>query len=393
MLTCAVAALAAPQKAVAPSVRASFDAAVDTYETDERDEGVVGGAVALTVRNGILFERDYGLRDRSAGLPVDRDTVWHWASVTKVFTAIAAMQLVERGKLSLDDSVAKYVPEVALVHDPFGDPRAITIRQLLTHSAGFRGPTWPWNADGAEDAPSWQLHEPKTWEQIAAMMRYSAIEFAPGSKASYSNLGMSLLGRVVEVVSGDSIGVYIDKNVLKPLRMTHSYFNATPWLLRPERSHNYVVRNGATTDLGAEVETGATLANGGLNGTMADMARFVAFLLGVPAAYPVIKRETLARMLEPQLVFEKDDRRTVSIGLGFFVVDERDASGRVHRYFGHSGFQQGHRTSLYISADGSGAFIFAANTARTGQGNPSPGKLRIALVDRVFSLMRKRAGQ
>lgn len=386
-----LAVVAAPAVARPRAAPATFAPAVDQYERDADKEGVVGGSVALIDRRGLIAERDHGFRDVTANLHVDPDTIWHWASVTKVFTAIAAMQLVERGELSLDDPVVKYVPEFGRVHDPFGPVSRITIRHLLTHSAGLRGATWPWNADGEAAASDWQRHEPQNWSQIAAMMPYTGIEFEPGTKASYSNLGLSVLGRVVEVITNDTIGVRIDKEILKPLGMTRSYFNATPWLLRPERSHNYVVQGGQRTDLGAEVDTGATIANGGLNGPMSDMARFVAFLLGAPDIYPVLKRETLESMLKPQLLFEKDERRSVWIGLGFFVVEEREAGGGVHRYFGHSGFQQGHRTSLYLSQDGTGAFVFAANTATRG-GNPSPSTLRVRLVDQVFPAMRAAGG-
>ena len=84
--------------------------------------------------------------DREACRSTD-DTIYHWASITKTFTGIAIMQLRDRGLLSLDDPVVKYVPELALAHDPFGNIADIKIRHMMSHSAGFRAATWPWGGD------------------------------------------------------------------------------------------------------------------------------------------------------------------------------------------------------------------------------------------------------
>ena len=151
--------------------------------------------------------------------PVDAETAYNWASITKTMTAIAILQLRDRGQLSLDDPAVRYIPELREVHDPDGPVDAITIRQLLTHSAGFRNPTWPWDCDDATNC-DWQLFEPTKWAQVAAMLPYTHIAFKPGSRWSYSNLGYVFLGQVIERLSGDDFEVYVDKNILKPLGMT-----------------------------------------------------------------------------------------------------------------------------------------------------------------------------
>jgi CubicO group peptidase (beta-lactamase class C family) len=383
------ACMAFPARAQEPAV-AAFERAVGGYETKLEAEQVVGGAVALVLPDGGIVQRHHGYADRDAGIRVDDNTLFHWASVTKLFTSIAAMQLVERGLLDLDDPVTDHVPAFARVDNPFGAPRGITIRHLLTHSSGLRGATWPWNADGAGTSPRWQPHEPRDWSQIEAMFPYTGLSFQPGSKASYSNLGISILGRVVEVVSGEGMETYIDKNVLRPLDMHRTYFDTTPWHLAPFRVHGYRAADDGILDLGPDLQTGATNANGGLNGPMADMATFVRWLMTGAVSARVLQPATLDRMIAPQLEFARDDRRTISMGLGFFVVDERGPEGETHRYFGHSGFQAGHRSSLYIAADGSGAFIFAANTVSEG-GNSSAGELRIAMVDEVWPQLRQGA--
>ena len=107
----------------------------------------------------------------------------------------------------------------------------------MTHSAGFRAPTWPWGGD-----KPWHPFEPKRYEQLVAMLPYTEILFQPGSRHSYSNPGIVFLGRIIEQLTGDDFEVYVDKNILKPLEMHRSYFDRSPYHLLAHRSHGYVQR-------------------------------------------------------------------------------------------------------------------------------------------------------
>jgi CubicO group peptidase (beta-lactamase class C family) len=182
------------------SVQGAWKETVDDYHAALRSEGAVGSSVYLVHRGRIVQKDHFGHADLASKRPVDDNTIYHWASITNTFTGIALMQLRDRGLVSLDDPVTKYIPELRAVHNVHGSMDAITLRQLMSHSAGFRRGTWPWG--GQLD---WHPHEPKSWQQLVAMMPYTEIEFAPGSKYSYSNLGITLVGRVVEIVSGDDI--------------------------------------------------------------------------------------------------------------------------------------------------------------------------------------------
>ena len=96
------------------------------------------------MRDGkVLARYDDGFADRVRERRVDAQTIFHWGSITKTLTAISIMQLRDRGKLSLDDKVMRWVPELRAIHDPYGMIDSITIRMLLSHSAGFQNPTWP----------------------------------------------------------------------------------------------------------------------------------------------------------------------------------------------------------------------------------------------------------
>ena len=158
------------------------------------DSDHVVGASVVYVRDGRVVTRyDAGMQDRAAGVRVDSQTIYHWGSITKSLTAIAIMQLRDRGKLSLDDKLVRWVPELHAMHDPYGMIDSITLRMVLSHTAGFQNPTWPYTK-----GRSWEPFEPTTWNQLVAMMPYQQLEFRPGSRYGYSNPGFIYLARVIE---------------------------------------------------------------------------------------------------------------------------------------------------------------------------------------------------
>jgi CubicO group peptidase (beta-lactamase class C family) len=152
------------------------------YQKELKDAEIVGSSFVFLKDNKIVFEKHYGSANLEKKQPVDAHTIYHWASNTKPFTGIAIMQLRDRGLLKLDDPVTKYLPELREVHNAFGSMDDITIRHLMTHSAGFRNPTWPWDK-GAD----WEPFEPTEYSQLVAMFPFTEILFKPGSKFSYSN--------------------------------------------------------------------------------------------------------------------------------------------------------------------------------------------------------------
>jgi len=357
-----------PREPAPPGWKAAWDAAAGGFRRDLAAEGVVGGAAAFCHDGALLGFEPYGFQELATRRPIDIETIYHWASITKTFTAIAFMQLRDRGLVSPDEPAVKYCPELAAVHDPFGRIDQITLAHLLSHSSGLRASTFPWGGD-----KPWEPHEPAQWSTIADMMPYTEIEFQPGSKYSYSNLGMSLIGRVIEAVSGDIYQQYVIKNVLMPLDMSRTYFDQTPYFLLPHRSHSYFVDAGAVTDNGAEVLTGATVANGGLNAPIGDFVKYTSFLLGLGDAKRnaiVLSAKTLQEMCTPRLPAEKLGEDQVYIGLGFFVVDHKLANGRMTRYAGHGGFQIAFHTDFQVNFDSGCAFMAGVNSV--GRHVPSP---------------------
>ncbi len=327
------------------------------FKTQCKAAGIVGASLGFMHRGKTLGLTTWGFADLATKRPVDADTIYHWASITKTFTGIAVMQLRDRGRLQLDQAILDYVPELRQVHNPFGPMRAITLRHLLSHSAGFRGPTWPWGGD-----KPWHPHEPTRFSQLLAMLPYTEIEFRPGSRYSYSNPGIVFLGRVIEELSGDDYEVYMDKNVLKPLGMHRSYFDLTPYHLQPDRSNSYRIGPDGPTANGIDFDTGVTVSNGGLNAPIPDMARYLTFLTGTAEADSdqarVLSRSSLEQMWQPVVPTSGKD----SVGLAFFIMQR----GK-RRYIGHTGGQRDFVSFFYVHPETQTAGIAAFNSSTGGQ--------------------------
>jgi CubicO group peptidase (beta-lactamase class C family) len=374
------AAATLPAQAPAPFEFASAWREVEAgFHRACEQHGVVGGSLLFVRGSDELGFCAHGFADREQKRAVGRDTIFHWASCTKTFTGIALMQLRDRGLLRLDQPAVDFAPELRAVHDPFGDVSAITLRHLLTHSSGFRGATWPWGGD-----KDWHPHEPTEWSQLVAMMPYTEVEFAPGSKFSYSNPGIVFAARAIPKLTGDEYEVYTEKNVLRPLGMGRSYFDRTPWHLQQSRAHSYDGKDAATSkDLGPDFDTGITVSNGGLNAPLPDMAKYLAFLLGTAGgdAAAVLARKSLEEMWQPVLpISAQGAAGGEQIGLCFFVMD-RDGS----RFAGHTGGQQCFVTFFYVHPESGTGALGAFNSSGAG---PAMAEARRLCMEKLSLPMR-----
>lgn len=337
-----------------------------------REEGVVGSSLEVRHRGRSCGRIHYGHADLDSARATGNDTIYHWASNTKMLLGVAVLQLRDLGLISLDDPIVRYLPAARAIHNPFGDMEQITLRHLLTHSSGLRSPTFPWRGNN-----DWAPHEPAQWAQVEAMMPYTNIEFAPGSRTQYSNLGSSMLGRMIEVVTGDHIESYLTKNVLMPLGMSRSYFDVSPRHLLPQRSNNYLLRDGQPRAQGLDFDTGATVANGGLNAPFADIARFADFLLGLNDTGhhdTVLSRATLQEMFQPRLAMESGTSEGWQMGYKFWSRPVPGGDGI--QMVGHTGGQMAFTTFIYVLPGQGLSVIYANNTL-----DPAAADQRRALVD------------
>jgi CubicO group peptidase (beta-lactamase class C family) len=339
-------------------------------------EGVVGASLWFFRGEEELGRVFHGYADLASKRPVDAQTIWHWASNTKTLTGIAIMQLRDRGRLNLDDPVVRHVPELREVHNPYGPVEDVTLRHLLSHSAGFRASTWPWGGD--ED---WHPYEPTRWAQLVAMMPYTEVMFEPGSRFSYSNPGILFLGKVIERFSGDDWEVYVDKNILRPLGMQRSYFDITPYHLIGYRSNNYRIEDGRPVANGLDFDTGITVSNGGLNAPVPDIARYIAFLSGARPMDVVLARASLEEMWRPVVrAAEAPAGGQESVGLTFFISEWPNL-----RLVGHTGSQRAFQSFFYVDPETGAASIGVFNTDAGSRGRPHTREI----IDRIRGMLVK----
>ncbi len=356
---------------VAAQAPARWSAAVAAFDNVIAVDSVVGATLVLVRDGQVTLRHDVGMQDRAGKVAVSPQTIFHWGSITKTLTAVGIMQLRDRGLLSLDDPITKWIPELRQVHNVYGSMDAITIRMLLSHSSGFQNPTWPYRK-----YTSWEPFEPTRWEQLLAMMPYQQVLFQPGSRFGYSNPAYIYLGRVIEAITGDPWQSYVYKNIWLPLGITGSYFNLTPWHLAAHRSHNYtLVEDSAyrgrevVFDNGSEFNPGITIPNGGWNAPVSDLVKWVRFLSGAGTDRPqqrvdavVLQRSTLEEMWRAVVPVDSVEQ----MGLGFFIAQQGEA-----RRVGHTGEQAGFRSFFYFNPATKLGVIGVVNTTNDVRGRAS----------------------
>jgi CubicO group peptidase (beta-lactamase class C family) len=264
-----------PPRFVDPERRAKITAQLPQIEQIFRDwmkeAKVPGVAVAIVVDGETISAKGFGARDLASNAPAAPDTMFRIASMTKSFTALSILKLRDEGKIGLDDPAARYVPELAALSYPTRDAPAITLRHLLSHGAGF-----------PEDNP-WGDRQLAISDDAFSALLARGIPFshAPATGYEYSNLGFMLLGRVVARVSGGGYEEYVEKQLLRPLGMTSTTFDARA--VPKERFAIGYRRDGDTFQPEPALAPGAGSAMGGLFSTAEDLARYAAFHL---AAWP-----------------------------------------------------------------------------------------------------------
>jgi CubicO group peptidase (beta-lactamase class C family) len=254
--------LALAHELAKPDLEAFLDALIPA-QLQNRD---IAGAVVAVVKDGqVLLSKGYGYADFAAKKQVVADqTLFRPGSISKVFTAIAVMQLVEQGKLDLDRDVNDYL-DLAI---PKTYPEPVTLRRILTHTAGFE--------ETLKNlfVPSAREMRPLRDYLIEAM---PARIFPPGVVPSYSNYGLTLAGYIVERVSGEPIEKYIDGHILTPLKMNHSSFaQPLPEALEANMSQGYL----AAAQGSRKFEFVTATPAGALSATATDMTRLMLALLG-----------------------------------------------------------------------------------------------------------------
>jgi uncharacterized protein YbbC (DUF1343 family)/CubicO group peptidase (beta-lactamase class C family) len=338
-----------PSSASATTVRLG---AVDSIIQQAIADGNIPGAVLLVGHNGaVIYRKAYGNRALEPRRePMTLDTVFDLASLTKVIaTTTGVMQLVEQGKVRMNDPVAKYLPEFA--QNGKGD---ITIRQLMTHYSGL--------------PPDLDLKQPWQGKATAYGMAFAeAPNETPGSEFTYSDINFIVLGALVEKVSGETLDFYTERYIFAPLKMTRTRF-VPPATWRPkiaptQYDENEHMLRGVVHDPTARRMSGVA-GHAGLFSTADDLAKFAQALLNGGGG--ILSAVTVAKMTQP----EQPPEAPLLRGFGW-DIDSPFSSNRGDLFpvgsFGHTGFTG---TSIWIDPTTQTYVILLTNAVHPrGKGN------------------------
>jgi len=334
-----------------------IDGLFKDYAAKNHYPGFVYGIVA---GGKLVFTGSVGYTDADKKIPATASSDFRIASMTKSFVSVAILQLRDAGKLRLDDPASMYIPELKGQAGPASDAPVITIRHLLSHSAGF-----------PEDNPWGDRQLAVTDEDLLNLVR-RGISFSnsPGINYEYSNLGFTLLGYIVQKVSGQSYEAYITEHILTPLGMTHTYWEYAK-VPEGQLAHGYRWLNGNWVEQPL-LHDGAYGAMGGMITTLEDFARYTAFQL---AAWPSrsgveagpLKRSSCREMQQPSTFntlysqyryYAGGPVCPVSSAYGYGLRWSRDCKGRT--MVGHTGGLPGFGSNWMMLTDyGVGVISFS----------------------------------
>ncbi|MBI2946299.1 MAG: beta-lactamase family protein [Verrucomicrobia bacterium] len=297
----------------------------------ELKRGLVSGvSVALVDDQRIVYARGFGFADKSRRIPSSADTVYRAGSISKLFTALATMQLAEQGRLNIDHAITDYDPDFRIV-SPFDDAKPITLRQLMCHRSGF-----------IREAPVgsyFDSSEPGA-EKTVSSLASCVLVYPPDTKTKYSNSGVTVVGNIVEKVARTPFESYQHKYILDPIGMNHSGWRLDAQLKFKLATGYLPVADGkgGFDEIRAPQFEFGILPAGNLYTTCEDLGRFLMLLFGEGRleGREVIKPETLAQMFTPQLT-----KSTNGFGLGFSVGNFRQ-----HKTVSHMGAVYGFTSAI-----------------------------------------------
>jgi CubicO group peptidase (beta-lactamase class C family) len=255
------------------------------------------GATALVARKGqILYHKAFGMANLEFNIPMQEDNIFRIGSITKQFTAVAILQLMEHGKLSLQDDITKFIPDYPT------QGHTITIEHLLTHTSGIQSYT---GMKDFEEKISLDLNP----TQVIDYFKNQPMEFAPGTKWNYCNSGYFLLGYIIEKASGKSYPDYVETQFFKPLGMTHSLYGSDKKIIK-NRAGGYDQDDSLGIVNAHSMSMEIPYSAGSIQSTVSDLFKWHQALHGGK----LVKKETLEKAFKP---VKLTDGTTHPYGYGF----------------------------------------------------------------------------
>jgi len=325
-------------------------ASLSEYVAAKATELEVPGAAIGLLHDGIEEYAYHGVTSVENPLPVDATTLFQFGSTGKTFTAAAMLRLVDQGVVDLDAPVRRYVPELKLKDESVA--RAVTVFQLFNHTAGWSGDLMANTGDG-DDALAKYVERMATIEQVSPL----------GSSVSYNNASLSLAGRVIEKVTGQTYEQAIRELLFEPLGMANSYFSPNEVMTR-----RFAVGHNQKPDGTIEVARPWALPRaaapaGGISATAADQVAWAQFHLGDGRGREgqrLLSAELLARMQEPSVEI-KGSALGDFVGISWFL---RDVEGA--RLVSHGGTTNGQHSAFVMVPDRGFALISMTNCEPNG---------------------------
>jgi CubicO group peptidase (beta-lactamase class C family) len=314
------------------------------------EKDVPGAAIAVIQNGKIQYKNGFGMANLEYDIPITPSTIFHIASVSKQFTVFSILLLEKEGKLSLDDNIRKYIPEVP----DFG--KIITLRNLANHTSGLRD---QWNLLGMA---GWRLDDVITKEQILKLVsKQKELNFNPGDEFVYCNTGYTLLAEVVARVSGKTFPEYTEEFIFKPLNMTNTLFYDDHEKIVKNRAYSY---KGAGKGYKKSVLSYANVGATSLFTTVEDLS-----LWTLNFENPVVGNQDIFNKMSQKAVLNKGD--TIEYALGQ-VINKYKGLNMVS----HGGADAGYRTFLGRFPDQKFSVIVFSNDASN-----DPGKLAMKVAD------------
>jgi len=261
------------KSACAQQLSGKLDEAISTYVRQEK----FTGTVLIASHGRIILNKGYGLRDAAAGAPNTPATVYELASIAKTFTAAVILKLREQGKLALSDPLSKYDPG-------YPNGAQITIAELLSHTAGIY--------DYVRD-PEFQQSDqskPVPLEAMIGIFKNKPLNFEPGTKFSYSNSGYTLLGYIIEQITGKPYRQVLDELIIQPLGLTHTGYDF-PSLVDSNKATGYQVYAAGNYQPAILVDPSVLYTTGALYSTAGDLYKWHQALQGDRFLTAAVKKE------------------------------------------------------------------------------------------------------
>ncbi|MCP4396730.1 MAG: beta-lactamase family protein [bacterium] len=277
------------------SMAAEYDSIIpalsQAIEEAMQQANITGLSVALVDDQEIVWAEGFGYADKTNDIKATPETLYRVASVSKLLTATAIMQLVDQGKIDLDQPLQTYLPEFS-VKSRFPDAEPITVRHLLTHHSGLPS---DWINGMQTEGDDQQALVERTFATLLDEIKDTYVANPPNTVFSYSNLGYSVLGHVIEKVTGQEFSAYVDEALLKPLGMPASSFAFTPDMA-PSLSKEY--QNGEEQEYNWSRDIPAAM----LHSTVLDLGQFMRMMFadGKAGSQQILQPQTVAEMWRPQ---------------------------------------------------------------------------------------------